>query len=162
MLVYTPKQIERFWSHVDKENSNTFYNGTRCWEWALSCDRYGYGQVTIGNKHQTCHQVAYKMTHGEIPKGFGVLHYCDNPICCNPAHFRVGTHQENMADMVHKERAKSKEKHWNSRLSESQVLEIRKRYAPLGVGGESAYRLAKVFGVTKTHISNIVKNKAWK
>jgi hypothetical protein len=47
---YTPKDIERFLSKVDKEKSDIFYNGTRCWEWIGSFFPNGYGQISIGGR----------------------------------------------------------------------------------------------------------------
>jgi hypothetical protein len=160
--MYTLKEIERFWSKVDKERSQIFYNGTRCWEWVGAKDGKGYGELTILQKRKSSHRFAYELTFGELPAKTEVCHYCDNPVCCNPEHFWAGTHQENMADMVYKKRTISRELHWNAKLSESQISDIRRRYKPFGIGGESAYRLAKEFGVTKSHISNIVKGKVWK
>lgn len=50
------------------------------------------------------HRAAHLFGHGYLDPSLDVLHSCDNPICCNPAHLRMGTHLENMADMVQRGR----------------------------------------------------------
>lgn len=44
------------------------------------------------------HRFSYELATGEDITGLFVLHSCDNPPCCNPAHLRVGTQKDNMAD----------------------------------------------------------------
>jgi hypothetical protein len=104
---------DSFWKRVDKSKGK---NG--CWPWMKYCDREGYGRVSVpiaiaryerGDNYLT-HRYAWELTHGKIPKGKHVLHHCDNPPCCNPAHLWLGTHQDNMDDRQKKGRWKD---HWN-------------------------------------------------
>jgi hypothetical protein len=93
---------ERFWANVSK--------GPGCWEWTASCHSTGYGQIGVGRKNRGAHQVAWELTFGPIEKdptkfrSVCVLHRCDNRKCCNPNHLFLGTHTDNMRDMVAKGR----------------------------------------------------------
>ena len=40
-----------------------------------------------------------------IPEGMVILHTCDNPACMNPEHLVLGSQQENVEDMISKDRA---------------------------------------------------------
>lgn len=161
MNILTQKHIDRFWGYVDKENSKIFYNGTRCWEWKGTCPA-GYGQFRVGKEKLKTHRLSYEMKFGDIPKGFLVCHHCDNSVCMNPDHLFLGTPQDNMIDMVSKGRHRDQkgEKNWNCKLSEEQVFEIRKMYSPFGKNGKNARELAKEFGVSNQHISEIVNYKS--
>jgi hypothetical protein len=66
----------------------------------------GYGQMCISYKNHMVHRLAWEVAHGPIPPGLCVLHRCDNPPCIRPDHLFLGTHQENMADMVVKQRGR--------------------------------------------------------
>ena len=51
--------------------------------------------------------------NGEITDGLVVRHTCDNRICVNPEHLEVGTHQDNMDDMVRRNRQAKGNNHYS-------------------------------------------------
>ncbi|MEQ2025382.1 HNH endonuclease signature motif containing protein [Xenorhabdus szentirmaii] len=75
-----------------------------CWEWSGCRDGCGYGLVSIGGVRGGAHRFSYIFSKGEIPDGMVVMHSCDNPACINPSHLSLGTHTDNMRDMIRKER----------------------------------------------------------
>jgi hypothetical protein len=92
----------RFWSKVDKSSGPD-----ACWTWtskARSNDGKGYGAFNSGSGSVRAHRFAWELTNGPIPDGLHVCHECDNPLCCNPAHFFLGTPKDNNADMISKGR----------------------------------------------------------
>lgn len=97
---------------------------TGCKEWPLAKHVDGYGQVYARDKITRrkytflAHRVAWFLANGEIPKDMSVLHKCDNRICVNPEHLFLGTHQDNMADMLKKGRQVS---HSRDRTNERAV-----------------------------------------
>jgi len=90
----------RIWAKIDRGAENA------CWPWlgSRSGSGLGYGQVWVNGKNQRVTRQLWAMQFGKIPAGYLVLHNCDNSICCNPAHLRLGTHQDNMDDMASKGR----------------------------------------------------------
>jgi hypothetical protein len=81
-----------------------------CWPWTQSKTWFGHGRVWFRDKAWVAHRVAWVRSVGEIPDGLLVLHSCDNPPCCNPAHLFLGTNADNTHDM----QAKGRE-HWSKR-----------------------------------------------
>ena len=91
----------RFWAKVDRSGE--------CWLWQGSKDRQGYGRIKSPGMRVNlkAHRVAYAMSAGIDPGAELVLHSCDNPSCCNPAHLSVGTHGENMQQMYDRGRRRT-------------------------------------------------------
>lgn len=64
-----------------------------------------YGVVWIDGKVKKVHRVVFEAVNGPLTQERPiVLHVCDNPPCCNPAHLKAGTYADNAQDMVTKAR----------------------------------------------------------
>lgn len=123
---------------------------------------WGYPQCRINYKFKMISHIMYEKYKSEIPQGMHMLHTCDNPICINPDHLFVGTHQENMKDKVNKNRQSHVgspgmhgTKHPQSILTEEQVLEIR------AYTGITDKQIAERYGVSVVNINNIRNRKIW-
>lgn len=88
---------------------------TGCWLWELDVSGDGYGRFNYRSQSVAAHRLAWSAVNGDIPPGMVVRHDCDQPLCVNPGHLRVGTHVDNMAD-----RAKRGRGRWGS-LSAEQI-----------------------------------------
>ena len=122
-----------------------------CWEFAAGPKGYGY--VYTGYRAIRAHRYAYEACVGPIPAGMHILHACDNPPCVNPAHLFLGTHAENMADMKAKGRGRS----GNTRLTDDQVAEIKRRRA----AGERCASIAPDFGISSAYVGQLA-NGVWR
>jgi len=95
----TEKDKARFWKKISKTDGN------ECWVWTGNSLKDGYGMFSLKNSGFLAHRVSWTIANGKIadPSLF-VLHECDNPKCVNPDHLFLGTHQDNMDDMIAKGR----------------------------------------------------------
>lgn len=145
-----------FWSRVDKSGGED-----ACWPWAGTRHYRGYGKFGSTDGHERfAHRFAYADYYGPIGPGLEVRHACDNPPCCNPRHLSLGTHQDNMTDMVVRNRVPDRrgEKSPSARLTAQQVTEIRRRVSL----GEAHASVALSFAVSLATISAIVTRRIWK
>lgn len=85
-------------------------------------------------------------------------HSCRNRHCNSVQHLSWKTVAENQADRLRDGTDNQGEKHGASKLTEADVLEIRKRYA---TGRITQRALAEEYGVTQSVISEIVNRKIW-
>jgi hypothetical protein len=129
-----------------------------CWEWQGFINKLGYGTTSLRSKFILAHRLAWILFKEEIPKEIHVCHTCDNPLCVNPDHLFLGTHQDNMNDMFMKNRKSHKgENHPRSKLCEKDINEIFK----LRKNGWTQTKIAELFGVYQTVISRILNKKLW-
>lgn len=84
------------------ENMTVLDSG--CWIWNGATGSSGYGQIKTFGKYSGTHRLSYELHNGAIPDGLEVMHSCDNRRCINPEHLNIGTHLENMRDMIVKGR----------------------------------------------------------
>ena len=79
------------------------------WTGVKTKDGYGKTSTKINGLRKSIgvHRLAYIKAYGEIPKGMFVCHKCDVPLCINPDHLFLGSHFDNMRDMVLKKRSRN-------------------------------------------------------
>jgi hypothetical protein len=92
---------------IDKQNLITnniiTIDSNECW--LMKPTTYnGYARVKYAGKLHRAHRFSYEAFVGPIPDGLLVLHHCDVRNCANPNHLFIGTHKQNMQDMVNKGR----------------------------------------------------------
>jgi len=165
-----------FWRKVHKTDG--------CWLWtSRSRSSQGYGLFSIcvesprgpAWRLESAHRISHELFIGPIPEGLHVLHSCDTGICVRPDHLRAGTHDDNMADKVARNRhprggrvpgivlprsalpTHSGERHYNAKTSDADIRALREAYA---AGCVSAIDLARRYGIAKTNVYLIVRGEA--
>ncbi len=155
--------VDSLWANVGIRDPE------ECWPWIGWKNEQGYGRVEMDGRSHYAHRVIYELCHPgaitrEGPKDKTsadfVRHACDNPSCCNPAHLLLGTHQENMQDMVdrgRKVRMASVESP-RAKLTADDVRSIRKQSAE----GVTRDALAKQFNVSLQTIKAVRSGRHYK
>jgi hypothetical protein len=147
----TPIETAMFWSRVEAKEL------FQCWEWKGAKIPKGYGRLMVGGQRKMAHRVAYEFFHGAIPEDLLLRHTCDNPACCNPNHLVPGNNQDNMDDMVSRERSMRGSKNAKTKLTDEEALYIRRNPDKLTINA-----LAAKFGIAKSTVSYIRSGRSWK
>lgn len=134
----------------------------QCWLWPGATNSRGYGVIGCSiprRRMRYVHRVSYEHFHGPIPEGMEILHSCDTRNCVNPEHLSVGTHAENVAEQVERDRVrKGRDMYWSVKLTEQDVRDIRAMKRP----GVSNRKIAEMYGVSTSQIEFIIARKRWK
>jgi HNH endonuclease len=150
------------WSRVDASGGRD-----ACHDWTgsrVNAPPNDYGRLYVwvaGVDHQyRAHRVAYILIHGEPPPERPyILHGCHRPPCCNPNHLLLGTHQENMDDMVAAGRQSRLfgETNPSAVLTEATVLEVLRLYGE----GFTQEQIAGIVGASLDAIQRVLTRRAW-
>jgi hypothetical protein len=128
-----------------------------CWPWLGPWGgRAGIARrpyFMASGRRQIAYRWVYELVNGIVlTREQLILHSCDNgssPVGCgNPAHMRIGTHDDNMQDMTGRAR---------HGLSHSVVRAIRK----LLEQGRTQEEIATLYGVSREAISAIATRRAY-
>lgn len=157
--------LQRFWAQVNKYGPIHAMKG-QCWQW-MGKPACVYGQLTVNGKTVQAHRYSWEIHNGLIPANIQVLHKCDNPLCVNPSHLFLGSQSDNVQDCLRKGRHRKGDSRGEANgmavLTKEKVLEIRKRYKKHArVGKNSAYALTVEFGISVSHVGQIVRKERWR
>lgn len=148
-------EVDHYWTQVD----------TPCWEWNGYRNPAGYGMLAVGQFKNgdpkrpipmLAPRAAYAAWVSPLELHQVVCHRCDNPPCINPGHLFTGTRAINNADMAAKLRTSNGERHPDTKLTDAQVDEVRRRYA---AGGILQRELAEEYGVAQSLISFLINRR---
>ena len=117
-----------------------------CWEWLGTRTAQGYTSLSFHGVSRTAHSWAWRAFHGAIPEGMEVDHLCRNRACVNPEHLEPVTTGENVR------------RGYRVKLSVEKVAEIKNLFS----AGNSVTELAKLFFVSHSLVSMVIKGKRWK
>lgn len=139
-----------------------------CWEWRGTKNDAGYGFISDEGGRSTgnirAHRLSYQIFYNtKLKSEEFVCHSCDNPSCVNPDHLFVGSHMDNMMDMISKGRLKTPpvrrgESSNLAKLKEREIHRIRHLYA----NGLSSTQVGQIFSVSRHTILAIINRKTWK
>ncbi len=146
----TTKELARFFDKVQVTK--------HCWLWTGKASKGKYGQFYFRGRAVLVHRFSYELFVGPIKPGFCILHTreCGNPTCVNPHHLYMGTHADNMRDMVLWGNQCRGEDHPFVKLSEEDVLAIREIHKDKRNKQKDT---ATLFGISAPHVSYIVSGK---
>lgn len=155
------KMPERFWMKARKARG--------CWEWLGSLHPDGYGMFSVKRDGQwraeKTHRIAWEIAHGRRPPRFGVImHSCDNPKCVRPGHLRLGTQQENIADMNAKGRRNGLNggRHRWAKMSDADAQYIKLLRALHGRQDGVVLAISRHVGVSVDAAQKVVSGRAWR
>jgi hypothetical protein len=164
---YPEYLIDRFWLKVDVKK---FKNGkpdlNNCMIWKAALLENGYGIFYDLNKNIKAHRFSYQCYNGPIPEfnEFGeklcVRHkVCNNPMCVNPLHLKIGTNQQNSDDMVELDRQARGSIHGNSVFDDDEIADMlidiyNDKYSTLD-------EISNKYSVDRRTIGKILKGQTW-
>jgi len=133
-----------------------------CIEWQGATTTHGYGQLSMNGEIFYTHRLSYEIYKGEIEDGLQINHRCHNECCVNPEHLYMGTQQENVRDAVVEGEYVSNfgigDEHFNSKLCEDDVIELRKLYS---TGDYTYEELGRKFNVNENTVGEAIRGDTW-
>jgi hypothetical protein len=149
---------DRFWAKVDKNGPIHPRLGTPCWLWTGANNKTGpYGVFWWDGAQGYAHRYALGLKLGRPVKGV-TLHACDVTLCVNfEEHITEGTQQQNVDDMVRKDRHTRGSRNGCALLQEDDVLDIRAQ----ALAGVPQLLIALHHHISVVQVSKVARGEAW-
>jgi len=151
------------WKVLDEDrrymvSDNGIVKGVRGTVLTPHVDKDGYATVRIAGKTYRVHKLVANAFIGPTPTGYEVGHVDGDSSNNAVENLKYCTHVENIADKTLHGTMANGSNNGNSRLKETQVVEIKRRIA----AGESSANVALDYGVVEGTIDHIKQGRTWK
>lgn len=124
------------------------------------CDNHGYKNVSLGKDNKKFIHRLVAETYIPNPKGYRCVNHINNDRADNRVeNLEWCDVQMNIDHCVKQKRNCFGSKSGNAKLTEEQVVELRKRYKK---GGISQEKLGKEYGVDQATVWEIIHYRIWK
>jgi hypothetical protein len=145
---------ERLWSQIEVADS-----ADPCWIWKGKTGKNGYGLIGGLGGNTAVYRLTWSMFNPDQESGNGmnIRHLCNNPLCCNPRHLKLGTVKENAHDRIANGTQTRGSQSPGARLTEEQVYDILCAHAE----GEPSTLISEKYGVYYGTIDLILQRKHW-
>lgn len=130
-----------------------------CIIWPYAAGTVGHGVMRVDGQQVSVTRLACERKWGPPGEGVEAAHGpCHNPRCFNPRHLSWKTTSENAMDKHRDGTMSLGSLHGMSKLTEDDVLEIRR----LAESGMVKRRIAERFGISATNVTDITLRHTWK
>jgi hypothetical protein len=141
-------------SRYDELMSMIAVETDECIVWPHSSNRSGYGTAWHDGKQVRTHRAALCVVCPPPTEAHEAAHGpCHNRLCVNPQHLSWKTRKENFADTHRDGTYLCGEAHQVTKFSDDIINGVRALYA---IGNMTQAEVGLRFGVSRTHVSNIV------
>ena len=150
-------------THIAVIDAGEFTNQCVVWPFSTNGGSGGqYPQLKIeGRLVRVTRYIIERITGRQFAAEELVRHWCDTPRCCNPWHSEVGSHADNMNDMVKRMRQASGSRNGRARLTEDEVQEIRSLARHYDLRGSVSF-VARGYGVSSDTVLSILAGETWR
>jgi hypothetical protein len=126
-----------------------------CLLWLGATVKGGYGKTSRKGRTLIAHRAIWEAKHGPIPEGKILCHSCDVPLCVNVDHLFLGTHQDNAADKVTKNRQAKGRQIYQTVLDEETVRQLRQATGTYA-------SIAREFGLREGNVRLVLRKETWR
>jgi len=133
--------------------------GDDCLIWPFTRHQNGYARAPYGLNTNYAHRAICEKVHGPAPSSsHQAAHSCGNGKggCVSPSHLRWATPSENQMDRAEHGTSNRGTRHWNSKLTYEDVVQIR-----LMATKNKQKDIATLFNISRAAVCMIVNKKNW-
>lgn len=124
----------------------------------ITLDKDGYPRIKWNRRMFRLNRLLFTWTNGPIEEGNVIGHLCNNKGCINTKHLYQTTPEQNSTDASRDGLYRTGERHPKARHTKEHVIRMRELYEE----GLTQEAIGKLYNITQSRVSEIIRKKTWK